>query len=93
MPVVEQTGHQIKFNTLANWAKQDLDAYAAEYDLPAHPLVAQGFPSIGLLEPCTKPAEDGQDERSGRWAGSDKTECGIYVARTPSLTANVGDDV
>jgi phosphoadenosine phosphosulfate reductase len=92
LPVVEQAGHQIKFNPLANWTKEDLDAYAAEYDLPAHPLVAQGFPSIGCW-PCTKPVEDGQDVRSGRWADSEKTECGIHVARAPGAIANVGGDI
>ena len=42
---------------------------SAEHDLPAHPLVAQGFPSIGCW-PCTKPVEEGEDVRAGRWAGS-----------------------
>jgi phosphoadenosine phosphosulfate reductase len=92
LPVVEQAGHQLKFNPLANWTKADLDAYAAENNLPAHPLVAQGFPSIGCW-PCTKPVEDGQDARSGRWAGSDKSECGIHVARAPGSVANVGGDI
>ena len=71
MPVVEQADHQLKFNPLANWTKQELEAYAAEHELPAHPLVAQGFPSIGCW-PCALPVEDGQDERSSRWAGSEK---------------------
>jgi phosphoadenosine phosphosulfate reductase len=92
MPVVEQADHQIKFNPLANWTKADLDAYAAEYELPAHPLVAQGFPSIGCW-PCTKPVEVGQDERSGRWAGQDKTECGIHTARAPGAIENVGGGI
>ena len=92
LPVVEQADHQVKFNPLANWTKEDLDAYAAEYDLPAHPLVAQGFPSIGCW-PCTHPVEDGKDVRAGRWAGSDKTECGIHVARAPGAIENVGGDI
>ncbi len=92
MAVVEQADHQIKFNPLANWGKADLDAYVAEYALPAHPLVAQGFPSIGCW-PCTKPVEAGQDERSGRWAGSDKTECGIHVARAPGTVEDVGGGI
>ena len=93
LPVVEQAENgQIKFNPLANWTKADLDAYAAENELPAHPLVAQGFPSIGCW-PCTKPVEDGQDARAGRWAGSEKTECGIHVARAPGAMANVGGDI
>jgi phosphoadenosine phosphosulfate reductase len=92
LPVVEQADHQVKFNPLANWTKADLDAYAAENDLPAHPLVEQGFPSIGCW-PCTKPVEAGQDVRAGRWAGSQKTECGIHLARAPGAVANVGGDI
>ena len=92
LPVVEQAGLHVKFNPLANWTKADLDAYVAEHDLPAHPLVAQGFPSIGCW-PCTKPAEDDHDLRGGRWAGSQKTECGIHVARAPGAVANPGGDI
>ncbi|MFI4964142.1 MAG: phosphoadenylyl-sulfate reductase [Caulobacterales bacterium] len=92
MAVVEEAGHQVKFNPLANWTKPDLDAYVAQYDLPAHPLVAQGFPSIGCW-PCTRPVEEGDDVRAGRWAGSDKTECGIHVARAPGVVENVGGDI
>lgn len=91
LSVVEEAERQIKFNPLANWGKDDLDAYIAEYGLPAHPLVAQGFPSIGCW-PCTRPVEEGQDVRAGRWAGQDKTECGIHVARAPS-PPNVGGDI
>ena len=92
LPVVEAADTQVKFNPLANWGKDELDAYIAEYDLPAHPLVAQGFPSIGCW-PCTKPVEEGQDVRAGRWAGSEKTECGIHVARAPDAVADVGGDI
>ncbi|MDO8322543.1 MAG: phosphoadenylyl-sulfate reductase [Phenylobacterium sp.] len=92
LPVVEQADGQVKFNPLANWGKTELDAYMAEHDLPAHPLVAQGFPSIGCW-PCTKPVEEGEDVRAGRWAGSEKTECGIHVARAPDAVTNVGGDI
>ena len=92
LPVVEQADGQVKFNPLANWGKAELDAYMAQHDLPAHPLVAQGFPSIGCW-PCTKPVEEGEDVRAGRWAGQDKTECGIHVARAPGAVANVGGDI
>jgi phosphoadenosine phosphosulfate reductase len=92
LPVVEQAGTQVKFNPLANWGKAELDAYAAEHGLPAHPLVAQGFPSIGCW-PCTQPAEDGEDARAGRWKGLDKTECGIHLARAPGAVTNVGGDI
>ena len=92
LAVVEAADHQVKFNPLANWSKTELDAYVAEHQLPAHPLVAQGFPSIGCW-PCTSPVEEGQDVRAGRWAGQDKTECGIHVARAKVTPPNVGGDI
>jgi phosphoadenosine phosphosulfate reductase len=92
LPVVEPADAQVKFNPLANWSKADLDAYVAEHDLPPHPLVEHGFPSVGCW-PCTKPVEDGEDVRAGRWAGSQKTECGIHVARAPGAVANPGGDI
>jgi phosphoadenosine phosphosulfate reductase len=91
LQVVEQGESQIKFNPLANWTKEQLDAYAAEHDLPPHPLVEFGYPSIGCW-PCTAPVEDGGDTRAGRWAGSDKTECGIHLDHaTPAI--EVGGDI
>ncbi|MFN3522720.1 MAG: phosphoadenylyl-sulfate reductase [Phenylobacterium sp.] len=92
LPVVEQAGEQVKFNPLANWGKAELDDYAARHELPAHPLVAQGFPSIGCW-PCTQPVEEGEDVRAGRWKGSEKTECGIHLARAPGAATNVGGDI
>lgn len=92
LPVVEHASGQVKFNPLANWTKADLEAYMAEHDLPAHPLVAQGFPSVGCW-PCTQPVDDGDDVRAGRWKGTDKTECGIHLARAPGAVANVGGDI
>ena len=95
LKVVEHADGKIKFNPLANWAKAELDAYAARYNLPAHPLVEFGYPSVGCW-PCTKPAES-EDLRAGRWAGSEKTECGIHVARAdtpaPVSTLDVGGDI
>jgi phosphoadenosine phosphosulfate reductase len=92
LPVVEQTDSHVKFNPLANWTKADLDAYMVEHELPAHPLVEQGFPSIGCW-PCTKPVEDGDNVRAGRWAESEKSECGIHLARAPGAVSNVGGDI
>jgi len=92
LPVVEEADGRLKFNPLANWAKTDLDAYAARHDLPEHPLVAHGFPSIGCW-PCTSPVEEGGDVRSGRWAGSQKTECGIHTARAPGAAPDLGGDI
>ena len=92
LSVVEQGANQIKFNPLANWDKPVLDAYAARHDLPVHPLVSQGFPSIGCW-PCTSAVEEGADLRAGRWAGSQKTECGIHTARAPGIAPFVGSDI
>ncbi|HYB26904.1 MAG TPA: phosphoadenylyl-sulfate reductase [Solirubrobacteraceae bacterium] len=62
-----------KVNPLADWSEQDLWRYIFEHDLPYHPLHDQGYASIGCA-PCTRPGAG----REGRWAGLDKTECGIH---------------
>lgn len=72
----EETG-RIKVNPLAHWSLDDIKNYMEANDLPRHPLIAKGFPSIGC-EPCTSKVAEGDDPRSGRWRGSDKTECGIH---------------
>ncbi len=79
LPLIEESEGRIKINPLANFSLEDLQRLANEKDLPRHPLVADGYLSIGCM-PCTKRVEAGQDYRSGRWAGTDKTECGIHVA-------------
>lgn len=68
---------RIKVNPLAHWDAEDLSDYIKAHNLPRHPLVAVGYPSIGCA-PCTKPAGFGDDPRAGRWADRDKTECGIH---------------
>ncbi|MDP3675488.1 MAG: phosphoadenylyl-sulfate reductase [Novosphingobium sp.] len=73
---------RLKINPLANWSKDELDAYVVAHDLPAHALVAQGYPSIGC-SPCTSKVAPGEDPRSGRWKGWDKVECGIHDAGQP----------
>ncbi|MGI9021734.1 MAG: phosphoadenylyl-sulfate reductase [Acidimicrobiales bacterium] len=70
----------VKVNPLATWSAVDLEAYALERELLVHPLAERGYPSIGCW-PCTRPVAPGDDPRSGRWAGSGKTECGLH---TPS---------
>jgi phosphoadenosine phosphosulfate reductase len=69
---------RLKINPLASWDKNAIEAYMVEHDLPRHPLVSQGYPSIGCA-PCTSKVAPGEDPRSGRWKGWDKTECGIHV--------------
>jgi phosphoadenosine phosphosulfate reductase len=62
-----------KLNPLADWSEEDVWRYVAEHDLPYHPLHDRGYASIGCTH-CTKPG----DGRDGRWAGSDKIECGLH---------------
>lgn len=78
IPLVEAEGARLKFNPLAGWSAAEIDAYFARHDLPRHPLVAEGYLSIGCAT-CTRPVAPGQDARSGRWQGSEKTECGIHL--------------
>ena len=92
LQVVETADGKIKFNPLANWGKAELDAYVAEHDLPPHPLVAFGYPSVGCW-PCTQPVQEGQDVRAGRWAGSEKTECGIHVTHAEPKPVEIGGDI
>jgi phosphoadenosine phosphosulfate reductase len=68
----------VKINPLANWTDLDVAGYVKDHGVPVNPLVDQGYPSIGCW-PCTKPVTDGDDARAGRWAGSDKTECGLHL--------------
>ena len=62
-----------KVNPIADWTEKDLWRYIHRHDLPYHPLHDQGYASIGCA-PCTQPGAG----REGRWAGMDKTECGIH---------------
>jgi phosphoadenosine phosphosulfate reductase len=68
---------RLKINPLIDWDAQQIKAYFEEHDLPRHPLIAQGYPSIGC-SPCTSQVAEGEDPRSGRWKGWDKVECGIH---------------
>ncbi len=82
LPLVEADGGRIKINPLAKWSADDIAAYQKLHDLPAHPLVAAGFLSIGC-EPCSDRAFPGEgagdNPRQGRWRGRDKSECGIHL--------------
>ncbi len=68
----------VKVNPLAGWTDAHVVTYVAAYGIPDHPLADRGFPSIGCW-PCTRPVADGDDQRSGRWADSAKTECGLHL--------------
>jgi phosphoadenosine phosphosulfate reductase len=67
----------VKINPIATWSDLDVAGYIKDHDVPVNPLVDQGYPSIGCM-PCTKPVAPGEDPRSGRWSGLDKTECGLH---------------
>lgn len=67
----------VKVNPLATWSDLDVSEYIAANDVPYNPLLDEGYPSIGCA-PTTKPVTAGADARSGRWAGSEKTECGLH---------------
>ncbi|HEY4391222.1 MAG TPA: phosphoadenylyl-sulfate reductase [Paenibacillus sp.] len=67
----------VKFNPIANWTSEDVWNYIREHDLVYNPLHDQNYPSIGC-EHCTRPVMPGDDPRAGRWADSEKTECGLH---------------
>ena len=68
---------KVKVSPLARWTDADVEKYAAEHGVLVNPLVYDGYPSIGCA-PCTRRVAPGEDPRSGRWAGTHKTECGIH---------------
>ncbi|HEX3224290.1 MAG TPA: phosphoadenylyl-sulfate reductase [Nocardioides sp.] len=69
---------KVKVSPLARWTDEDVERYVAEHGVLVNPLVYDGYPSIGCA-PCTRRVAPGEDPRSGRWAGTGKTECGIHV--------------
>jgi phosphoadenosine phosphosulfate reductase len=78
MTTVEYFDGRFRFNPLADWSLADLEAYAAEHQIPPHPLVEDGYPSIGCM-PCTRRVQEGESYRDGRWSGLEKDECGIHI--------------
>jgi phosphoadenosine phosphosulfate reductase len=78
MEPVEFFEGRFRFNPLTDWTLADIEAYMAEHNLPAHPLVEDGYPSIGCM-PCTRRVLSGEGYRDGRWSGTDKDECGIHT--------------
>jgi len=71
---------RVRVNPLHDWSEAQVQATLANEGLPAHPLADQGYRSIGCW-PCTRAVDAGNDARDGRWAGVDKTECGIHLGR------------
>ncbi len=74
----EYEGDIFKVSPLANFTSRDTWWYLKEHNIPQHPLFEKGYMSIGCW-PCTRPIQAGDDERSGRWAGKSKKECGIHT--------------
>jgi phosphoadenosine phosphosulfate reductase len=68
----------VKVNPLAAWTKAQVWDYIGEHRVPYNPLHDQGYPSIGC-HPCTSRVADGESDRSGRWRGREKTECGLHL--------------
>lgn len=68
----------VKVAPLAGWTDEQVASYRHRHDLPAHPLEPHGYRSVGCW-PCTRPTAPGEDARAGRWADSDRDECGIHV--------------
>ncbi|MEU8875571.1 phosphoadenylyl-sulfate reductase [Streptomyces javensis] len=78
-PVVgwDDRRRKVKISPIARWTQADVEAYVAEHGVLTNPLLMDGYPSIGCA-PCTRRVLEGEDNRSGRWAGSNKTECGLH---------------
>jgi phosphoadenosine phosphosulfate reductase len=78
-PIVTRDGRGlISIRPLANWSDADVESHIADHDVILNPLLFDGYPSIGC-GPCTQRVAPGDDPRSGRWAGSAKTECGLNL--------------
>ncbi len=83
LPAVERVGRRTKINPLAAWSAAQVEAEMVRRALPRHPLSLAGYPSIGCAT-CTRAVAGGEDPRSGRWAGTGKTECGIHLQPDPA---------
>ena len=70
--------HMVKLNPIVSWTDEQVAAYIAEHGILVNPLLADGYGSIGCA-PCTRRLLAGEDARAGRWAGTDKTECGLHA--------------
>ena len=68
----------VKVSPLASWKDKDVWRYIMANDVPYNPLHDRGFPSIGCTH-CTRAVKEGEDPRAGRWAGTDKDECGLHT--------------
>jgi phosphoadenosine phosphosulfate reductase len=82
----ESHGHPVvKVQPLAAWTRNDVWKYITDHGVPHHPLLDQGYTSIGCW-PCTRPTVSGEEERAGRWSGTPKRECGLHSFTNRSET-------
>ena len=77
LPLVEGHRQPPRVNPLAYWSQEQVEAYIEKHDVPHNPLHDDGYYSVGCW-PCTRPVEEGEDVRAGRWDGLGKVECGIW---------------
>jgi phosphoadenosine phosphosulfate reductase len=78
MVTFDETHKLVKVNPMVRWSIDDLLEWSQAHNVPVNPLMSEGYLSIGCA-PCTRPVAPGEDPRAGRWAGKDKTECGIHL--------------
>jgi phosphoadenosine phosphosulfate reductase len=69
---------KVKIAPISRWSQEDVEAYVAQHGVLTNPLLMDGYASVGCA-PCTRRVLEGEDARSGRWAGLGKTECGIHL--------------
>jgi phosphoadenosine phosphosulfate reductase len=85
VPILQPTQDgPVKVHPLATLTSAEAAAYMEAHAIPEHPLKARRYLSIGCW-PCTRAVADGQDERSGRWAGQGKVECGLHTFLQPKV--------
>lgn len=68
----------LKLSPIAGWTKKEVWKYILDHQLPYNELHDRGYPSVGCTH-CTRPVREGGDEREGRWAGTNKVECGLHL--------------
>ncbi len=78
LPLRETADGRTKINAMADWNPAMIEAYRTTHGLPPHPLVADGYASMGCM-PCTTRVAPEDDPRAGRWSGSNRSECGIHL--------------
>jgi 3'-phosphoadenosine 5'-phosphosulfate sulfotransferase (PAPS reductase)/FAD synthetase len=78
---IEEVNGKVRISPLADWTREDVEAYIAEHDVPRHPLYALGYTSIGC-GPCTRATAAGESERAGRWWWEQDMakECGLHFS-------------